>query len=114
MLTQEQITKYRSLPNPPQSLYNALIKQVYVKPGEGRNFNGESGYMALGVYYYYLRVVLGYSVSECIDEMGLTQVSVAIVERYLDHSVKNTDGRFVLKIKLVRNYILIEQLKMSV
>ena len=57
LLTEQHIERYKRLDNPPQALYNALVRQVQVNSKHrGRVFTvPEGGYMAFAIYYYFLK-----------------------------------------------------------
>ena len=113
LLTEHHIEQYKRLGNPPQSLYNALIRQVQVNSmHRGRVFTvPEGGYMALAIYYYFLKQ-LDYSDKECIIEAGCTDTMIKRIQKYLDHLIRGDEtARVHTKIKLVRNYMLLEQLR---
>jgi len=114
LLNAHQIKRYKRLPNPPQSLYMALIKQVHVlnRSEEGRVFTVPGGgYMALAIYYYFMKQ-LEYTDEQIMSEAGITNTLVKRAQLYLDHLIKGDEtARAHLKIKLVRNYMLLEQLK---
>ena len=113
LLTEHHIEQYKRLGNPPQSLYNALIRQVQVNSmHRGRVFTvPEGGYMALAIYYYFLKQ-LDYSDKECMIEAGCTDTMIKRIQKYLDHLIRGDEtARVHTKIKLVRNFMLLEQLK---
>lgn len=113
LLTEHHIEQYKRLGNPPQSLYNALIRQVQVNSmHRGRVFTvPEGGYMALAIYYYFLKQ-LDYSDKECMIESGCTDTMINRIQKYLDHLIRGDENaRVHTKIKLVRNFMLLEQLK---
>jgi|TARA_B110000046_G_C12997090_1_gene400487 hypothetical protein len=113
LLTEHHIEQYKRLGNPPQSLYNALIRQVQVNSmHRGRVFTvPEGGYMALAIYYYFLKQ-LDYSDKECMIEAGCTDTMIKRIQKYLDHLIRGDEtARVHTKIKLVRNYMLLEQLR---
>jgi hypothetical protein len=113
LLTEHHIEQYTRLGNPPQSLYNALIRQVQVNSmHRGRVFTvPEGGYMALAIYYYFLKQ-LDYSDKECMIEAGCTDTMIKRIQKYLDHLIRGDEtARVHTKIKLVRNYMLLEQLR---
>lgn len=125
MIKPEYQTIYLKLANPPASLYTALCKQVEISktpkgslPPElyhektGRVFAmKEGGYMALSIYYYYLKH-LGYSQAQCMDEAGMTKTMIERTETSLINMIKGDPlSRFQTKIRLIRNYMLLEQLK---
>jgi len=113
LLTEHHIEQYKRLGNPPQSLYNALVRQVQVNSmHRGRVFTvPEGGYMALAIYYYFLKQ-LDYSDKECMIEAGCTDTMIKRIQKYLDHLIRGDEtARVHTKIKLVRNYMLLEQLR---
>ena len=113
LLTEHHIEQYKRLGNPPQSLYNALIRQVQVNSmHRGRVFTvPEGGYMALAIYYYFLKQ-LDYSDKECMIEAGCTDTMIKRIQKYIDHLIRGDEtARVHTKIKLVRNYMLLEQLR---
>jgi len=125
MIKPEYQTLYLKLPNPPASLYTALCKQVEISktskgslPTElyhektGRVFAmREGGYMGLSIYYYYLKQ-LSYNQSQCMDEAGMTKTMIERTETSLLNMIKGDPlSRFQTKIRLIRNYMLLEQLK---
>ena len=114
ILNNSQIRSYKALSNPPQYLYTALYKQIHVnRIGKARSFSipKEGGYMAYAVYYFFLKQ-LDYNDKECMTEMGCTYAMIVRIQLYLDHAIRFTqEGRVHTKIKLVRNYMLLEQLK---
>ena len=113
LLTEEHIEQYKKLDNPPQALYNAMVRQVQVTSMyKGRVFQvPEGGYMALAIYYYFLKQ-LDYSDKECMNESGCTDTMITRIQKYLDHLIRgDEDARVHTKIKLVRNFMLLEQLK---
>ncbi len=113
LLTEEHIERYKRLDNPPQALYNALVRQVQVTAMyKGRVFTvPEGGYMALAIYYYFLKQ-LDYSDKECMIESGCTDTIIKRIQKYLDHLIRGDENaRVHTKIKLVRNFMLLEQLK---
>jgi len=113
LLTEQHIQQYKGLENPPQALYNALVRQVQVTSmHKGRVFTvPEGGYMALAIYYYFLKQ-LDYSDKECMIEAGCTDTMINRIQKYLDHLIRGDENaRVHTKIKLVRNFMLLEQLK---
>ena len=113
LLTEHHIEQYKRLGNPPQSLYSALVRQVQVNSmHRGRVFTvPEGGYMALAIYYYFLKQ-LDYSDKECMIEAGCTDTMIKRIQKYLDHLIRGDEtARVHTKIKLVRNFMLLEQLK---
>jgi len=125
MIKPEYQTIYLRLANPAASLYTALCKQVAISKTPkglllpelyhektGRVFAmKEGGYMGLYIYYYYLKH-LGYSVSQCMDEAGMTKTMIEKAETSLINMIKGDPlSRFQTKIRLIRNYMLLEQLK---
>jgi hypothetical protein len=114
MLTKDQISSYKKLDNPPQSLYMALIKQVHVNPShKGRTFSvPEGGYSALVVYYYFLKM-LDYTDDQAMDETNMTDTKITIVQKHLDHLLRGGPeyDRVNIKLQLVENYMVHEQLK---
>lgn len=114
ILTDNQVERYKELSNPPQYLYTALYKQIHInRIGKARSFAvpKEGGYMAYAVYYYFLKQ-LDYDDKKCMTEMGCTYAMLIRIQLYLDHSIRfSEEGRVHTKIKLVRNYMLLEQLK---
>jgi hypothetical protein len=113
LLTEHHIEQYKRLGNPPQSLYNALVRQVQVNSmHRGRVFTvPEGGYMALAIYYYFLKQ-LDYSDKECMIEAGCTDTMINRIQKYLDHLIRGDQDAIIhTKIKLVRNYMLLEQLR---
>lgn len=113
LLTEQHIQQYKRLENPPQALYNALVRQVQVTSmHKGRVFTvPEGGYMALATYYYFLKQ-LDYSDKECMIESGCTDTMINRIQKYLDHLIRGDENaRVHTKIKLVRNFMLLEQLK---
>jgi hypothetical protein len=67
--------------------------------------------MGLYIYYYYLKH-LGYNQSQCMDEAGMTKTMIERTETSLLNMIKGDPlSRFQTKIRLIRNYMLLEQLK---
>jgi len=113
LLTEQHIERYKRLDNPPQALYNALVRQVQVNSQyRGRVFQvPEGGYLALAIYYYFLKQ-LDYTDKECMIEAGCTSTLIERIQKYLDHLIRGDEhSRVHTKIKLVRNYMVLEQLK---
>ena len=67
LLTEQHIQQYKRLENPPQALYNALVRQVQVTSmHKGRVFTvPEGGYMALAVCRQIKVDFFRYKLSEC-------------------------------------------------
>jgi len=112
MLNTEQVKRYRELPNPPQSLYNALKKQVNIKKSPGRSFNlPEGGYGAILCYYYMMKI-LEYNDEQIKDETGCTDTTLKNIQKNLSNIIKGggEDDRANTRFQLIANYMIHEQL----
>ena len=112
MLTQEQIYKYRALPNPPQSLYNALRKQIRLKKSPARCFAvPEGGYIAYVCYFYFLKM-LEYTDEQVMDEGGFSSTIIERIQKILDNIIRGGEDydRTNTRFQLIANYMIHEQM----